>query len=396
MKTGHRRNIINIRLCRSTPRTDIFWGGKFDLTSTGGFEQDGVTTIVFRRSLDSHEPTDHAIVDDLMHVIWARGQESGQYVHVPASGLEKERTSVPDFYKPDELKYHGQKMQRGFTQINFLEPEPIATQTLINGAATDAIAAAAGPAATPSHQLDNDCRGHWRHPRDCSPDQHNCEYYVRWETIGRGDEMRFQVETTHTNTWTGIGFSKDQRMSQTDAVIGWVDRNGRPFLMDTWINGYSSPKLDNQQDIYNMSGSIRNGVTQLAFTRKRASNDREQDLSFTDDQCLYLMFPVQGGEFNAVNKKTKKHEQTPIVTETRVCIKSCSDELAAAHVTTPAPNRLGYTVGVKLMNLAESFESPQRGTPEFETLATQISDSFNGVLNGIPGYHRTEVTEITK
>lgn len=368
---------------------------------------DGVTTIVFRRALEAHEPTDHSIVDDLMHVIWARGQEPGQYVHVPASGLEKEHTSVPDFYKQDELKYHGHRMQRGFTTFNFFDTqEPKIVAVTNNGTAAAAAAggiastaAAAVPAvavAAPSHLLDNDCQGYWRHPRECSPEEHNCEYYVRWSTVGRGDEMRFEVETTHTNTWTGIGFSNDQRMSQTDAIVGWVDRNGRPFLMDTWINGYASPKLDSQQDIYNATGSIRNGVTQLAFTRKRMSSDHEQDLSFTDDQCLYLMFPVQGGEFNAVNKKTKKHEQTPVVTETRVCIKSCARELAAAAVTTPAPNRLGYAVNVKLMNLAESFESPVRGTPEFDVLATQISDSFKGVLNGIPGYHRVDVTEITK
>lgn len=48
-----------------------------------------------------------------------------------------------------------------------------------------------------------------------------------------------------------------------------------------------------------------------------------QDLSFTDDHCLYLFFPVLGGAFNAVNKKIRKHEQVPAVTKTRVCIKSC-------------------------------------------------------------------------
>lgn len=105
---------------RSTPRLDTFWGGKSDLTATGGFEVDGVTTIVFRRKLEANEPTDHSFVDDLMHVIWAKGQEPGAYVHSPPSGLEKEMASVKDFYMPDELKYHGHKMQRGVTQINFL------------------------------------------------------------------------------------------------------------------------------------------------------------------------------------------------------------------------------------------------------------------------------------
>ena len=85
--------------------------------------------------------------------------------------------------------------------------------------------------------------------------------------------MRWHIETTNTQTWTGIGFSNDEHMSQTDAIIGWVDKQGRPFLMDTWINGYSSPKLDDQQDITNTSGRIEKGVTVLEFTRKRVTRD---------------------------------------------------------------------------------------------------------------------------
>lgn len=180
------------------------------------------------------------------------------------------------------------------------------------------------------------------------------------------------------------------------AVIGWVDDNGRPFLMDTWINGYSPPKLDDHQDIYNASGSIKNGATVLEFTRKRTTNDA-QDLSFTNDHCLYMMFPVQGGTFNPVNKKTRKHDQTPIVTANRICIKSCEKELEEMiAATTPSPNRLVYAVGVKLMNLAESFKPPTKGTTEFDTLATQISDSFNGVLHNIPGYYKVDVTNFEK
>lgn len=65
------------------------------------------------------EPTDHSIEEDLMHLIWARGQELGRYIHFPKSGLEKDFASVKDFYKPDELKYHGHGDMRGVTTINF-------------------------------------------------------------------------------------------------------------------------------------------------------------------------------------------------------------------------------------------------------------------------------------
>lgn len=346
-----------------------------------------MTTIIFRRKLESKDVSDHSIVNDLMHVIWAKGQELGRYVHSPPSGLEKEMASMREFYQPDELKYHGHKSQRGVAQINFLESAKPKLSTGSNKTATD----------TSVNLLDNNCEGHWKYPRTCQPEKFNCEYYASWQTIGRGDEFRFRIQTTNTKTWTGIGFSDDERMSQTDAVIGWVDTAGRPFLMDTWITGYTAPKLDDNQNIYNISGRIENGVTYLEFQRKRETNDKS-DLSFTEDKCLYLMFPVLGGRFNAVNKKMSKHENTPVVTDSRICIKSCGRELIDNSIlpVENVPSQLAYAVNVKLMNLAESFESPQRGTPEFDSLASQIANSMGGVLSHIPGYSKTEVNNFEK
>lgn len=56
------------------------------------------------------------------------------------------------------------------------------------------------------------CGGHWRTPRNCDPEQHNCEYYAKWEHLYKKDEVRFTVETKHTTTWTGIAFSNDTKM----------------------------------------------------------------------------------------------------------------------------------------------------------------------------------------
>lgn len=123
--------------------------------------------------------------------------------------------------------------------------------------------------------LNNECQGQWKHPSNCLPQNQTCDYLVTWKTVGRGDEIQWHIETKNTQTWTGIGFSSDEKMSQTDAIIGWVDRNGRPFLMDTWINGYASPRLDDRQDIYNASGRIEKGLTILDFRRKRVSNDEQ-------------------------------------------------------------------------------------------------------------------------
>ena len=107
---------------RSTPRRDdTFWGGNNDLTAAVGFERDGETTILFRKKLDATSGfSDASIGNEELHVIWAIGQEPENYFHAPRSGLETGDASIPDFYRADELKYHGKK-NRGVVRMNFYD-----------------------------------------------------------------------------------------------------------------------------------------------------------------------------------------------------------------------------------------------------------------------------------
>ena len=43
---------------------------------------------------------------------------AGMYHHSPPSGLESGKASITDFYRPDEVKYHG-KGNRGVVSMNF-------------------------------------------------------------------------------------------------------------------------------------------------------------------------------------------------------------------------------------------------------------------------------------
>ncbi|XP_066143136.1 uncharacterized protein [Euwallacea fornicatus] len=364
---------------RSTPHMDIYWGGKNDLTAALGFEKDGITTILFRKKLDAKESSDHAIEEGLMHVIFAQGQENGKYVHVPKSGVETSKVSIKDFYKPDELKYHGHASQRGVLTLNFFESKNEVKP--------------AGAGATNRSAQNTDCGGEWKVPKDCDPTNYTCEYSAKWELVPRKDEIRFTITTSHTDTWTGIGFSNDERMSQTDAILGWVDKTGRPFLMDTWITGYTQPFLDASQNIYNTSGRIINGVTTLSFSRKRMTND-PKDLAFTDEQCLFMMFPVRGGAFNSVNKKIRKHEAVPVVSAERICIRSCgNDEVYDYQTTTEVPG-LSYTVEVKLIELGENFVAPKPGSVQYHDLSNSISNNIGPVFKGLAGFRRVLVDDL--
>ena len=106
---------------RSTPHPDAFFGGSDDLTAALAYEEDGETVVAFRRRLSSSDPADHGIEPGrLMQLIWAHGQDADMYSHIPLSGLERgPDPSIPDFYREDELKYHG-KENRGVDTIDFL------------------------------------------------------------------------------------------------------------------------------------------------------------------------------------------------------------------------------------------------------------------------------------
>jgi hypothetical protein len=73
---------------------------------------------IFFAKYSGSEATDYSIVDAAMTLIWAVGQQVGKYVHKPKSGLEVGTAAVEDFYRPDEVKYHG-RQNRGFTMANF-------------------------------------------------------------------------------------------------------------------------------------------------------------------------------------------------------------------------------------------------------------------------------------
>lgn len=144
------------------------------------------------------------------------------------------------------------------------------------------------------------CKGEWRYPSRCHG--YGCDYKVNWEYIDDTDEIMFTVSTKNRHKWTGIGFATNRSMPGTDAVLGLVEESGRFFLMDTWLRGYQAPPLDPIQNIHNQSVWRENGVTTLQFNRKRRTGDKN-DFQFSDTSCPYFVFPVQGGVFNAVNKR---------------------------------------------------------------------------------------------
>ncbi|XP_076338554.1 uncharacterized protein LOC143240269 isoform X1 [Tachypleus tridentatus] len=287
---------------RSTPRVDSYYGGSDTLTAAVGFEKDGKTTVLFRKKIKAEELTDHTIENAEMNIIWALGQEPGNYIHRPATGLETGNAKVKDFYRYDEIKYHGHGQQRGIATLNFYEERKVKNEVQ-----------------EPAEKRIEGCAGEWKHPSDCEDD--SCEYIARWYFHETKDEIYFWISSSHLDKWTGIGFSKDEDMANSDAVIGWISSDGKVSIFDSWLTGYSHPEYDIKQNTYNATGKLENGLMTLQFIRKRNTGDTDQDISFSDNECLYFMFPVKGGQYNNAFKQISAHDVTPFVS--LVCIQSC-------------------------------------------------------------------------
>lgn len=105
---------------RHTPLLDSKWGGRDDITAATGWESNGVTTLIFRRRLQSRDGPDHSLDKGEMLVVWARGQEPDEYVRDAGHRLERHEHYVSRFYVQDELKYHGLGDQKGHLVLDFL------------------------------------------------------------------------------------------------------------------------------------------------------------------------------------------------------------------------------------------------------------------------------------
>ncbi len=79
-----------------------------------------------------------------------------------------------------------------------------------------------------SYENPEQCRGEWKHPPDCGSPPNtagsvSCDYRAAWEYRDEDDQIVFTISTKNRNKWTGIGFSENQHMPETDAILGLVE-----------------------------------------------------------------------------------------------------------------------------------------------------------------------------
>lgn len=99
------------------------------------------------------------------------------------------------------------------------------------------------------------CNNEFRYPNNCKDDE--CEYIANWKFNPSKEEVKFEVTSRGIGRWTGIGFSRDGAMQNSDIYTGWV-YNGKAYVVDRFAYGRQLPAIDpaDRQDIYDVGGKI--------------------------------------------------------------------------------------------------------------------------------------------
>ncbi|VDM65403.1 unnamed protein product, partial [Strongylus vulgaris] len=299
---------------KASPRPDTVYGGKDSLTAASAFNEDGVTTVVFRKKLRADDEWDHTI-NGPMTVIWAKGADPNNYQHTTGGAPIQ---ADPNFFNSNSFKYHGRN-HRGVLTIDFQEESK--KDKLHHGLHVDT----------------STCSGVYSFPANCvrhvteEDGRKQCKYAITW--ISDGEVARFTVQAlAKPSEWTAIGFSADGAMAGSDVVIIGLGGAREITVTDQFMPGYGRPIVDEQQDIFDVETSYEEGVLTANFSRELFSED-EHDINL--QKCVYLLFTPAGGKIEP-NGEMRKHGDTPIASRTKVCLNTCSE--LPTKISTKAPS----------------------------------------------------------
>ena len=142
----------------------------------------------------------------------------------------------------------------------------------------------------------------------------NCKSSLKWNVFNDGS-VHFQM-SAKTDKWISLGISDNQKMPNSDAIIGWV-ANGQAKITDRYLKTYLLPAVDAISNVNLVNGTLINGVTTLNFYRKINTSDTQNDVSLHN--CHYFFLGV-GGNYNDANSDIQVHPSTPAVTKVKICI----------------------------------------------------------------------------
>ncbi len=138
-------------------------------------------------------------------------------------------------------------------------------------------------------------------------------YKFGYEVNKSSETITFSAEVK-TKGWIGFGFSPDGQMPDSDVIMAYIDKSGKPVAMDAYAAGRTMPKKDEDfgttQHITDLSGSLDGDVTKIKVTRKLKTDDK-YDYEIKKDETVKLIFsigdknPSDNGDNYSMHNKVK-------------------------------------------------------------------------------------------
>lgn len=224
-----------------------------------GAEVEGVTYIKYTRPIKTEDAiTDACISDDqTFHVVYAMGQLPTDFEHIPGSALETfgvENVYNQQFYKEDELKFHGGGIGSGSDRRGTLGSNN-QQNLFMDDASRDGAAGC-----TPS-TLDG---------FDCMLTRLGGNSIIHYKAFAAGDTgAQIAAETPSESGWVAFGFHPPGQalMSGSTAVIATdTAASGGVGVFD--LNGQSAAAISEAQGATAVAGRRRHLLqsTNVPFT----------------------------------------------------------------------------------------------------------------------------------
>jgi hypothetical protein len=128
------------------------------------------------------------------------------------------------------------------------------------------------------------------------------------------DDIWKMALVVNTTGWVSIGMDPSMQMQNSDMIIGWVDDEGRVYVIDAFSTGAVGPhppdtELDGMDDIIDFGGSETDGWTTIEFTRATNSTDM-YDKDVFEGQIMDIMWGYSGtDEFSSYHDTHRGKER---------------------------------------------------------------------------------------
>jgi hypothetical protein len=117
---------------------------------------------------------------------------------------------------------------------------------------------------------------------------------VSW-TIG--DSLAWFAMSAPTEGWVALGFGAESMMQGADMAIGWVEKDGKVFVLDCFSTGPYGPhppdtELGGKDDLVAFAATEKDGITTMEFSRPIAASEANDKPVVFGESYLWAYGPT--------------------------------------------------------------------------------------------------------